>query len=98
ADLFARESAQPEADRITPTTQTAVVAAKSREVAVTRGHVGDRIECCGAGEELGMAGNQQQRLLAAHARSERVDPERLDPQPRNRGPQDPGPGREDAGR
>src|SRR5580765_3356463 len=58
ADLLAREYAQPETDRITPPAQTAAVAAKPREVAVTRGHVGDRIECCGAGEELGMTGNQ----------------------------------------
>jgi len=56
---------------------------------VARGQVGVGVECGSAGEKVRVTGDEQERLLAAHARPDRVDPILLDPEPRER-PLDPG--------
>ena len=83
-DFLARKLAQSGAEWISPLAETAAVAGEVGEIAIPARHVGYGVERGGAGEELGMACDEQQRLLSAHARAERIDAVRLDLQPRNR--------------
>ncbi len=84
ADLLARMVADHDADSPVRSLATAVVAGKPDEVAVPTGHVGDRVERGGSREQPRVAGDQEQRLLPAHAGAERVDARAVDRQPRQR--------------
>ena len=55
---------------------------------VLLGEVGDRVERGRAGEQARLAREQEQRLLAAHAAAEGVDPAAVDPDERQRPPDD----------
>ena len=64
------------------------VALDHRQLGVAPGEVGDRVHRNRACEQSRKPRNEQERLLAAHAAAERVDPPAVDVQPRERGLRD----------
>ena len=94
-DLAPGELAEARAEGLLAEQRPAgVVAAEPGEVPVLERHVGHRGERRGARQQLRMARDQEERLLAAHAAAERVDLAPVDPQPRQGGAQDLGHPRE----
>ena len=84
ADLGARERPQAVAERRPPSCEAAAVAADAGEVAVADRHVRDRVERRRTCEQRRMARDEQQGLLSAHARAERVDPRTVEAEPGDR--------------
>ncbi len=81
ADLAPREQPKARADRAAPEAPARASAREPAEVAVLEGEVRDGVEGGRSGEELRIAADEQQRLLAAHAAAERVDLPAVDLQP-----------------
>src|SRR5207248_749236 len=80
-DLLACQPSESRPDRVMPSAETPAVACEPSKVPIAVGHVRHGIEGRRAGEQRRMAGEEKQRLLAAHARPERVYAPWIDAQP-----------------
>ena len=94
ADLAARDLAEGRAELGAEQRPARVLAADAIEVPILERQIGHGRERRRAGQQVRMASQQQQRLLAAHAAAERVDLAAVDPEPRQRRAQDLGHARE----
>ena len=73
-----------DAARLAVALDAVLVAGNRRQLAVASGEVGDGVHRGCAGEDLGMARDEHQRLLAAHAASQYVDTAAVDAEPGER--------------
>jgi hypothetical protein len=84
AELAPHHRLEVDAARLAVAVEACLIARDGRQLRVSARKVGDRIHRGRAGQDLGVARDEQQRLLAAHAAPEREHASPIDPEPRKR--------------